>query len=109
MIETVFYMQYTIEAEIQRVKLEIEQNRLLLRQVNTTMASIRAHYQQEPAHGRTLWLGKSKREIQRSRKDADLQKHQPVKEKLQQEKLTLEQYLSQLKLLKAQGVTHIAY
>lgn len=95
-----------IDAEIQRVKLEIEQRRLQLRQVGTNMANIRSHYQQSHVHGGGK-LGGVVRDMQRSGKDAKLRKQQPVKERLHREKLALEQELNHLKILKAQGITHI--
>lgn len=95
-----------IDVEIQRVKMEIEQRRLQLSQVNANMSNIRAHYQQKHVHGGGQFGGVV-RDIQRSNKDARLKKQQPIKERLQREKLTLEQQLSNLKMLKAQGITHI--
>jgi hypothetical protein len=95
-----------IDAEIQRVKLEVEQRRLHLREVSANMANIRSQYQQGHVHGGGK-LGGFVRDVQRSGEDAKLRKQQPLKERLQREKLALEQQLSQLKLLKAQGVTHI--
>jgi hypothetical protein len=97
-----------IDAEIQRVKMEIEQRRLQLSQVNANMSNIRAHYQQKHVHGGGQ-LGSFVRGVQRSTKDAQLKKQQPIKERLQREKLALEQQLSKLKMLKAQGITHITH
>ncbi len=95
-----------IDAEIQRIKMEIEQRRLQLSQINTHMANIRSHYQQRHVHGGGK-VGGFVRTVQRSSKDAELRKQQPVKERLQREKLALEQQLGQLKLLKSQGTTHL--
>ncbi len=95
-----------IDAEIQRIKLEIEQRRLQLSQVNADMATIRSHYQQSHLHGGGKVVG-FVRTWQQSDKDAQLRKLQPVKEQLQREKLALEQQLNQLKIRKAQGTTHI--
>ncbi len=95
-----------IDAEIQRIKMEIEQLRLQLSQVNANMTNIRSHYQQSHMHGGGK-VGSFVRAVQRSDKDAKLKKQQPMKERLQREKLALEQQLGQLKILKAQGTTHI--
>jgi hypothetical protein len=81
-----------IDVEIQRVKMEIEQRRLQLSQVNANMSNVRAHYQQKHVHGGGQ-LGGAVRDIQRSNKDARLKKQQPIKERLQREKLALEQQL----------------
>ncbi len=97
-----------IDAEIKQVKMEIEQRRLQINQVNANMSNVRAHYQQKHVHGGGKF-GSFVRGVQRSSKDAELKKQQPAKERLQREKLALEQQLSKLKLLKAQGVTHITH
>ncbi len=101
-------MGVPIDSEIQRVKMEIEQRRLQLKQVNATMSNIRSHYQQGHVHGGGK-LGSFVRSVQRSGKDSKLRKQQPVKERLQREKLSLEQRLNELKILKAQGITHIKH
>jgi hypothetical protein len=95
-----------IHTEIQRIKMEIEQRRLQLSQINAEMTNIRSHYQQRHVHGGGK-VGSFVRTLQRADTDAKLRKEQPVKERLQQEKLELEQQLNQLKILKAQGTTHI--
>jgi len=87
-----------IDMEMQRTKFEIEQRRLSLREINTTMSSQRSRYQQSHVNG---FIG----QMQRSDKNAHLRKNQPMKEKLQQEKLLLERHLNQLQLLKSQGVS----
>jgi hypothetical protein len=89
-----------INNEIQRVKLEIEQRRLKLREVNTQMANIRARYQQWRVGG---IIGM----FQRGMKNDDLAALQPTKERLQREKLKLEHYLNQLKTLKVQGTKFV--
>jgi hypothetical protein len=96
-----------IESETQRLQFEIEQRRLELRQVNTTMANARAHYEQ------TRWRGggdinRIVRASQKGRELGTLKRQQPMKEQLQQEKLALEQRLQQLNVLKSQGSTTIA-
>lgn len=90
-----------IDMEIQRVKQEIQQKKLSLREVNTKMASQRAHYQQQ-YHFKGA-LGR----VQRASKNIRLAQSQPIKEKLQKEKLALEQYLLHLQTLKAQGIRMI--
>jgi hypothetical protein len=97
-----------IDVEIQQVKLAIQQKGLQLKQINANMASIRSQYSQHHVHGGGK-LGGFVRGAQRSGKDHALAKQQPAKEKLQREKLALEQQLSHLKMLKAQGVTHITH
>jgi hypothetical protein len=72
-------MGVPIDAEIQRIKLEIEQLRLQLSQVNANMSSVRSHYQQGHIHGGGK-VGGFVRAVQRSGKDANLRKQQPVKE-----------------------------
>jgi hypothetical protein len=95
-----------IDVQIQQVKAAIEQKRLELRAVNTNMSAIRARYQQHHVHGGGKFGG-FVRDIQRGSKDGRLSKLEPSKEKLQREKLFLEQHLAHLKALKAQGVTHV--
>lgn len=99
-------MGIPIGAEIQRVKMEIEQRRLQLGQVNAFISSVHAHYQQNHVHGGGQFGG-FVRAVQQSSKDAELRQQQPIKERLQQEKIVLGQQLSRLKLLKAQGITHV--
>jgi hypothetical protein len=95
-----------IDEAINQVKLAIQQLGLQIRQVNANMATVRAHYQQSHMHGGGK-VGGFIRDGQRTGKDANLKKQQPVKEQLQQRKLTLEQRLNELKILKAQGTTYI--
>jgi len=97
-----------IDAKINQVKMEIEQRRLQLSQVNANMSSARAHYSQKHVHGGGKFGGFI-RDVQRSNKDSMLKKQQPLKERLHREKLVLEQQLSNLKMLKAQGITHITH
>jgi hypothetical protein len=97
-----------IDIEIQQVKLAIRQKGLQLKQTNANMASIRSQYSQHHVHGGGK-LGGFVRGAQRSGKDHALARQQPAKEKLQREKLALEQQLAHLKALKAQGVTHITH
>lgn len=89
-----------VDREIQRTKFALEQCTLNLRQVNMNMSSTRAHYQQAHLHG---LIG----DFQRGSKNANLRKNQPVKEQLQQRKLTLEKHLSQVQFQKSQGVTQV--
>lgn len=95
-----------IDAEIQRIQFQIEQCRLQLSGVNASMASTRAHYSQHHVHGGGK-AGHFVRGMQRAGKDGRLASMQPHKEQLQQQKLALEQQLSHLKMLKAQGITHV--
>lgn len=100
--------QIPIDEEIKRVKVEIEKRRLQLKQVNTGMANTRAHYQQGHLRGGGK-VGGFIRLFQGASKDAKLKKQQPVKEQLQKEKQALEEQLSNLKILKLQGITHVTY
>ncbi len=86
-----------IDEEIERIKFEIENYRLNLREVNMAMANKRSRYQQGHAGG---FIG----QMQRGAKNADLSRYQPIKEKIEQEKLQLERQLQQLKLSKKQGI-----
>jgi len=95
-----------IDLEITRLKQEIKQRQLQLRQVNSEMAAIRAHYQQNHMHGGGK-IGGFVRLVQQGGKDGQLKKYQPVKERLEREKLELEQQVNRLNLLKAQGTTYI--
>jgi len=96
-----------IDLEIARVKQEIEQKRLQLRQVKSEMANIRAHYSQSVhMHGGGT-VGKLVRAAQHGAKNGRLKSHQGNKERLEREKLALDQQLNQLKVLKAQGTTHV--
>lgn len=104
--QQVLQQSIPIDMEIQRVKLEIENYKLQLRQVNTQMTSTRSRYQQGHVHGGGK-VGGFIRSAQRFNKDMNLIKQQPVKEQLQREKLAREQYLLQIKTLKAQGVQFI--
>lgn len=98
--------QIPIDMEIQQVQLKIEQCKLQLREVSTNMANARSHYQQRHIHGGGKF-GSLIRSSQRGSKDAKLRKQQPAKERLQREKLAQEQYLHQLKSIKAQGIRFI--
>lgn len=86
-----------IDQEMERIKFAIEKRRLRLREVHMNMANTRAHYQQAHMGG---WVG----EMQRSNRNIQLSKQQPIKEQLEREKLQLEQRLQELKLLKKQGM-----
>lgn len=89
-----------LDMEIQRTKFDIEQHKLSVREINTTMSNQRAHYQQSHTNGLAG-------QFQRGSKNAKLRKSQPEKEKLQQEKLLLEKHLNQLQLMKSQGATSV--
>lgn len=95
-----------IDAEIQRLQLQIEQCRIQLSGVNSQMSATRAHYSQHHVHGGGQF-GHLVRGAQRSGKDAALRKQQPHKEQLQRQKLALEQQLLHLRSLKAQGVAFV--
>jgi hypothetical protein len=97
-----------IDQEIQDVKAALDQVKLNLKQVNANMSAIRAQYSQHHVHGGGK-LGGFVRGAQRSGKDHALAKQQPVKNSLTQQKLQLEQQLTHLKALKAQGVTYITH
>jgi hypothetical protein len=100
--------EQSIDIVILEVKALLDECRLQLRQVNTEMASARAHYQQGHVHGGGK-VGGFFRTWQRIGKDARLASYQPVKENLQRRKLRLEQQLSRLKVFKAQGTKYVQF
>jgi len=99
-------MGIPIGTEIQRVKMEIEQRRLQLGLVNASISSVNEHYEQNHVH-RGGPFGDFVRAVQQSSKNSELRQQQPIKERLQREKIVLGQQLSRLKILKAQGITHV--